>query len=69
MQPIEIGYVIILKKGFSQNSLSLIDFISNILATFAGIYGSHLAKKKKEYTIILICFAFNIVGDVLFFSS
>ena len=67
MQPIETGYVIILKKGFSQNILSLIDLTSSIFAAFGGIYGSHLATKKKEYTYILVCFAFNIVGDMFYF--
>jgi len=67
MQPIELGYVLILKKGFSQNMLSLLDLIGNIMAPFAGIYGSYLAKKKKEFSYLLICFAFNIIGDIMYY--
>lgn len=60
-QPIENGYVVILKKGLSQDALSLVDLTSNVLSTFAGIFGSFLANKKKEFTYILILYGFNTI--------
>ena len=67
LEPVEAGYVVILKKGFSQTQMSLIDFISSIVSTFAGIFGSYLAKKKKENRCIVILYCINIFFDIFYF--
>lgn len=67
LQPVELGYVLILRKGFSQNTLSLVDMISNVVTPLVGVFASHLAKKKKEFTFILIVYGFNIVGNILYY--
>ena len=67
LQPIELGYVLILRKGFSQNTLSFVDLISNVVTPLVGFFASHLAKKKKEFTFILIVYGFNIVGNILYY--
>lgn len=67
LQPIEFGYMFLLKKGFSQNILSLLVLISEGVVIFIGIFGSYIAKKNKEFTCILIIFVFNIIGDMFYF--
>lgn len=67
LQPIEYGYVVLLKKGFSQNNLSLFVLISSSIVTLIGILGSYIAKKKKEYSYIMIIYAINIIADILYF--
>lgn len=61
LQPIENGYVILLRKGLSQNKLSLVDLCSNLVATVAGVLGSYLASRRREFSYIMILLGFNVV--------
>lgn len=61
LQPIENGYVILLRKGLSQDRLSLVDLCSNLCATVAGVLGSYLASKRREFSYIMVLLGFNVV--------
>ena len=67
MGPIENGQIVILKKGFSQTTLSTVDLVINLISCFFAMFASYLAKNKKEYTCFLYSYIILYFFDIIYY--
>lgn len=62
-----VGYIILIQKGFSTDLIDGFDLISTFIGMLGYFVSVNFSKKKKEWTVFLICITLRFVVEILLF--